>query len=61
MTKHARISPADIAYAKAAAEKAGLCLAAVEKRPDGSLRLEFSAPQFPDDWRVGSPLYERPS
>lgn len=55
--KHARITPADILRAKEAAAEAGLCLKAIEKRPDGSLKLEFSEPSMPDDWRAGSPLY----
>jgi hypothetical protein len=59
--KHARISAADILRAKEAAAEAGLCLKAMEKRPDGSLKLEFAEPGMPDDWRAGSPLYERAS
>lgn len=56
--KHARISPADVLRAKEAAEEAGLCLTGLEKRPDGTVKLEFAPPQpFNDDWREGSPLY----
>jgi hypothetical protein len=57
--KHARISAADIVRAKEAAAEAGLCLKALEKRPDGSLKLEFMEPGMPDsgDWWAGSPLY----
>jgi hypothetical protein len=55
--KHARITPADIVRAKEAAAEAGLCLASLEKRPDGTVKLEFAAPGLPDDWRAGSPLY----
>lgn len=57
--KHARISAAEIARAKEAAAQAGLCLKALEKRPDGSLKLEFMEPGMPDsgDWWAGSPLY----
>jgi hypothetical protein len=57
--KHVRISAAEIARAKEAAMDAGLCLSAIEKRPDGTVKLEFGAPGMPDDWRAGSPLYER--
>lgn len=57
--KYARISPAEIVRAKAAAEEAGLRLTALEKRPDGTLKLEFGELQANDDWRAGSPLYER--
>jgi hypothetical protein len=57
--KHARISAAEIARAKEAAEEAGLCLTGLEKRPDGTVKLEFGAPQpFGDDWRAGT-AYER--
>lgn len=52
-----RITAADIVRAKEAAAEAGLCLKAVEKRADGSLKLEFMEPSVPDDWRDGSPLY----
>lgn len=56
--KAARISSAEVAQAKAVAEQNGLRLAAVEKRPDGTLKLEFSEFQaMNDDWREGSPLY----
>lgn len=41
MTKHARITPADILRAKTAAEEAGLRLIGLEKRPDGTVKLEF--------------------
>jgi hypothetical protein len=58
--KHARITPADIVRAKEAAAEAGLCLASLEKRPDGTMKIEFGKPGMPDDWRAGSPLYERP-
>ena len=57
--KHTRISAADIARAKQAAEEAGLCLTGLEKRPDGTVKLEFAPPQpFNDDWRVGT-MYEQ--
>jgi hypothetical protein len=39
--KHARITPADIVRAKSAAEEAGLRLTGLEKRPDGTVKLEF--------------------
>lgn len=58
--KHARITAAEIARAKEAAAEAGLCLSAIEKRPDGTVKLEFGGPGMPDDWRDGSPLYEQP-
>jgi len=58
--KHARISAAEIARAKVAAEEAGLCLTGLEKRPDGTVKLEFAQPQpFNDDWRVGTPFERR--
>lgn len=53
-----RVSSADISQAKAAAEKAGLRLVAFEKRPDGTVKLEFGEPEEADDWRAGSPLYK---
>jgi hypothetical protein len=53
-----RVSSAEIAHAKAAAEKAGLRLAALEKRPDGTIKLEFNEAEDANDWRTGSPLYE---
>jgi hypothetical protein len=56
--KYARISAADIANAKEAAAEAGLCLKALEKRPDGTVKLEFAEPGMPDDWRVGT-VYEQ--
>jgi hypothetical protein len=59
MGVQARISAADILRAKTAAEEAGLSLASLEKRPDGTVKIEFAAPGMPDDWRAGSPLYER--
>jgi hypothetical protein len=58
MTKPARFSAADIARAKAAADKAGLCLKGFEVRPDGSIKLEFGNVEAGNDWRAGSPLYE---
>jgi hypothetical protein len=55
--KHARVSPADVIHARAVAEKAGLRLAAIEKRPDGTIKLEFG--EFEEeDWRAGSPLFD---
>jgi hypothetical protein len=54
--KSARVSTAEIAHAKAAAEKAGLRLAAFEKHPDGTVKLEFGE-EPANDWRAGSPLY----
>ena len=51
-----RVSSAEVLHAKAVAEKAGLRLTALEKRPDGTVKLEFG--EFEDaDWRSGSPLY----
>lgn len=58
MTKFTRITAAEIARAKEAAAEAGLCLTGLEKRPDGTVKLEFAPPQpFDSDWRDGSPLY----
>ena len=57
MTKAARISSADVEHAKAVAEKAGLRLTALEKRPDGTVKFEFGEINANDDWREGSPLY----
>ena len=58
MASRASLSQAEVARAKAAAEKAGLRLAAVERKPDGSVRWEFGAEEAnDDDWRAGSPLY----
>lgn len=55
--KAARISPAEVEHAKAAAEKAGLRLKALEKRPDGTIKFEFGEWEPANDWREGSPLY----
>jgi hypothetical protein len=59
VSRAARISHAEVEHAKAVAEKAGLRLAALEKRPDGTVKMEFG--EFSganDDWREGSPLYQ---
>jgi hypothetical protein len=58
--KAVRISAAEIERAKLAAADAGLRLVGLEKHPDGTLRFEFAEDAAPDDWRDGSPLYERP-
>jgi hypothetical protein len=56
--RSARVSSAEITQARDAAEKAGLRLSALEKRPDGTIKLEFGDPAaVNDDWRDGSPLY----
>lgn len=56
--KAARISSAEVEHAKSVAEKAGLRLAALEKRPDGTVKLEFADSQpVNDDWRSRSRLY----
>jgi hypothetical protein len=56
--RSARVSSAEITHARDAAEKAGLRLSALEKRPDGTIKLEFGDPSaVNDDWRDGSPLY----
>jgi hypothetical protein len=57
MSKAARISCAEIEHAKAVAEKAGLRLMALEKRPDGTVKLEFGDPEAANDFWAGSPLY----
>lgn len=59
MTRAALPTQAEVTRAKATAEKAGLRLAGIEKRPDGTVRLEFGEWQDNDDWRLGSPLYDR--
>jgi hypothetical protein len=46
-----------VARAKSAAEKAGLRLSALERKPDGTIRLEFGDADNDEDWRAGSPLY----
>jgi hypothetical protein len=48
---------AEIAQAKQLAEGAGLRLTGIEKRPDGTVKLEFGEYEANDDWRDGSPLY----
>jgi hypothetical protein len=58
MSKPARFTQADIARARAAADKAGLRLTGFEKKPDGTIRLEFGEWTNDNDWRAGSPLYE---
>ena len=55
--KTARITQAEIAHAKSVAEANGLRLAGLEKRPDGTVKLEFGEFEA-DDWRKGSPLYQ---
>jgi hypothetical protein len=58
MTARVSISQAEVQRARAAADKAGLRLKAVERRPDGSVRFEFADDTADnDDWRAGSPLY----
>jgi hypothetical protein len=59
--KHARISAAEIARAKAAAEEAGLRLVGLEKRPDGTVKFEFGDFEEMADnsrWFAGSPLFK---
>jgi hypothetical protein len=57
--KHTRISAAEIVRAKVEAEKAGLRLRGLEKRPDGTVKLEFAEPDESngDGWFAGGPLY----
>lgn len=57
--KHARISAAEIVRAKVEAEKAGLRLRGLEKRPDGTIKFEFAEIEESngDGWFAGSPLY----
>jgi hypothetical protein len=55
--KTARISSAEVEHAKAVAEKAGLRLAALEKRPDGTVKMEFGDLEAANDFWTGSPLY----
>ena len=58
MASKPSLSPAELSRAKAAADKAGLRLAAIERKPDGTIRFEFGADEADnDDWRAGSPLY----
>lgn len=60
--KHARISAADVLRAKEAAEEAGLRLRGLEKRPDGTLKLEFGEPEADNhNFFAGSPLYKEAS
>jgi hypothetical protein len=62
MTARARFTQADLSKARTAADKAGLRLTGFEVRPDGTIRMEFGDwSQDNDDWRAGSPLYERAS
>lgn len=56
MTRAARITSAEVQHARSVAEAAGLRLAGLEKKPDGTVRLEFGEFEA-DDWRAGSPLY----
>lgn len=60
MATRARLSHAEIAQAKALAEGNGLRLRGYEKRPDGTIKLEFSDPEEQDNsnWFAGSPLYK---
>ena len=57
MTRAARITTAEVQHAKSVAEAAGLRLAGLEKKPDGTVRLEFGEWEPANDWRDGSPLY----
>ena len=57
MTARVRFTQAEIAHAKSVAEANGLRLAGLEKKPDGSVRLEFGEWEPANDWRDGSPLY----
>jgi hypothetical protein len=50
-----RISYTEVEHAKAVAEKAGLRLVALEKRPDGTVKIEFGEPA--NDWRSESRLW----
>lgn len=58
MTKAARFSQADLERAHKAAAKVG-CVKCWEIRPDGTIRIEFGDFEPANDWREGSPLYER--
>jgi hypothetical protein len=55
--KAVRITSAEIERAKAAANDAGVKLTGFEKRPDGTIKLEFGEYEE-EDWRADSPLYE---
>lgn len=55
--KAARVSHAELDHAKAVSERAGLRLVGYEKRPDGSIKLEFGEWETNDDWKAASPLY----
>ena len=57
MTARARFSQAEINQAKALAENAGLRLVGIEKRPDGTVKLEFGDLEAANDFWAGSPLY----
>jgi hypothetical protein len=57
VARPARITQAEVQHAKSVAEAAGLRLAGLEKRPDGTVRLEFGEGEPTNDWRAGSPLY----
>ena len=59
--KAARVTPAEVSHAKAVAENAGLRLVGFEKRPDGTVKLEFGDLEPANDWRAGSPLYDKAS
>jgi hypothetical protein len=52
------ITQAEIQRAKVAAENAGLRLTAVERKPDGTIRVEFGENKPDNDWWTGSPLLE---
>ena len=57
MSRAARISHAEVEHAKAVAERAGLRLAALEKRPDGTVKMEFGEFAANEDWRADCQLY----
>jgi len=59
VTRAARFSQADLLRAMKAAEKAGYRVAGYEIKPDGAIKVELGDQDTDDDWRAGSPLYER--
>jgi len=54
-----RFTQADLTRAVAAMRKAGCCVTGAKIEPDGSITILAEEREPDNDWRAGSPLYER--
>jgi hypothetical protein len=61
MTRPARFTAADLTRAVCAMRKAGCCVTGAKIEPDGSITVLTGERDADNDWRRGSPLYERAS